>query len=286
LVQATDGNFYGTTPGGGTFGYGTFFKITPKGGFITLYSFCNTCTGQGYNPEAGLIQATDGNFYGTTQHGGTYGYGYGTVFKITPAGALTTLYSFDGYPSGSQPTDTLTQATDGDLYGTTYSGGNATACQNYYGSNECGTVFKITLTGTLTTLHDFCLQTDCVDGAFAYAGLVQGTNGNLYGTTFGGGTYNPCYADGCGTVFEMNVGLGPFVETVLTSGRVGASVRILGTNLNGATSVTFNGTPAVFKVVSGSLISTTVPAGATTGPVQVVTPSGTLTSNVNFQVLP
>jgi uncharacterized protein (TIGR03437 family) len=91
---------------------------------------------------------------------------------------------------------------------------------------------------------------------------------------------------GCGTVFSLSLGLGPFVETQPTSGKAGAAVKILGTNLTGATSVAFNGTPAVFTVVSGSLIKATVPTGTTTGQVQVVTPSGTLTSNVNFRVQP
>ena len=130
--------------------------------------------------------------------------------------------------------------------------------------------------GSLTTLYSF----DSTDGAYPSGGLVQETNGNLYGTSLYGGS------NGDGTIFGLSIGLGPFVETVPTSGRIGNSVIILGSNLKGVTSVTFNGTPASFKVVSGSLISTTVPAGATTGPVQVVTPSGTLTSNVNFQVLP
>ena len=113
-----------------------------------------------------------------------------------------------------------------------------------------------------------------------YAGLVQATDGNFYGTTLRGRA-----PDGYGTVFSLSVGLGPFVETQPTSGKVGAAVKILGTNLTGATSVTFNGTAATFTVVSSSLITTDVPAGATTGKVQVVTPSGTLTSNVPFQVL-
>jgi uncharacterized repeat protein (TIGR03803 family) len=284
LIQATDGNFYGTTPGGGETGYGTVFKITPKGTLTTLFSFCDNCTGEGYRPEAGLVQANDGNFYGTAEYGGNK-YSYGTIFKITPSGTVTTLYSFNNI-DGSGPIGGLIQSTDGDLYGTTSGGGTANGCVAYYGVNNCGTVFKITLTGTLTTLHSFCIQADCSDGAFPYAGLVQATNGNLYGTTFGGGTYSPCYYRGCGTVFAMNGGVGPFVETLLTSGKVGDAVRILGNSLEGTTSVTFSGTAATFKVVSDSLISTTVPAGATTGPVQVVTPSGTLTSNVNFQVIP
>jgi uncharacterized repeat protein (TIGR03803 family) len=108
--------------------------------------------------------------------------------------------------------------------------------------------------------------------------MVQATNGKFYGTTFQGG------ANGDGTVFSLSVGLGPFVETQPTSGKVGAEVKILGTDLTGATSVTFNGTAAAFKVVAKSLITTTVPSGATTGTVDVKTAKNTLKSNVVFRV--
>jgi hypothetical protein len=118
------------------------------------------------------------------------------------------------------------------------------------------------------------------------AGLVQDTNGTFYGTTFKGGGTSTCgqYSDGCGTVFSLSVGLGPFVDTLPASGKVGKAVRILGTNLTGATSVTFNGTAATFTVKSKSEITTTVPNGATTGTVKVKTPHGTLSSNVPFRV--
>jgi hypothetical protein len=108
--------------------------------------------------------------------------------------------------------------------------------------------------------------------------LVQATNGTFYGTTLLGGSGIS------GTIFSLSVGLGPFVETVPTSGAVGAIVNILGNNLTSATTVTFNGTATAFTLVSSSEIITTVPAGATTGIVQVTTPSGTLSSNVAFQV--
>ena len=124
LVQATDGNFYGTTNGGGAYEGGTVFKITPSGTLVTLYSFGSQPNGtDGASPQAGLVQATDGNFYGTTQYGGTDG--EGTVFKITPSGMLTTLYSFCSQPNcadGDNPYDGLVQATDGNFYGTTYFG--------------------------------------------------------------------------------------------------------------------------------------------------------------------
>jgi uncharacterized repeat protein (TIGR03803 family) len=259
-VQATDGNFYGTTNQGGAHGGGTVFKITPSGKLTTLYNFCSRsgCT-DGEAPLAGVVQGTDGNFYGTATAGGANG--YGTVFKITPSGKLTTLGSFGpfGYPES-----TPVQATDGNFYGTTSSGGT----EGY------GTIFKITPSGKLTTLHTF----DGTDGAEIAAGLVQDTNGKFYGTAPYGGANND------GTVFSLSVGLGPFVETQPTAGKVGAAVKILGTDLTGATSVRFNGTAAVFKVVSASLITTDVPTGATTGTVEVTTPKGTLKSNVAFRV--
>jgi uncharacterized repeat protein (TIGR03803 family) len=264
MVQATDGNFYGTTSGGGANGYGTVFKITPSGTLTTLHSFGPT---DGWFPYAGLIQATDGNFYGTTSGG------HGTVFKITPSGTLTTLYSFcsqSGCADGDQPSAGLIQATDGNFYGTTRLGG----ANGPYD----GTVFKITASGMLTTLHSF----NSGDGTNPAAALVQDTNGSFYGTAACNG-FSFFHCDD-GTVFRLSVHLGPFVETLPTSGKVGAAVKILGTNLTGTTSVTFHGTAAAFKVASSSLITTTVPAGATTGRVQVVTPGGTLSSNVPFRV--
>jgi len=325
LVQATNANLYGTTYDGGSNGFGTVFKITLTGELTTLYSFCSKsgCS-DGYGNYALLVQATNGNLYGTTAGGyGTAG-GHGTIFKITPAGELTTLHSFcsqSGCPDGSDPYAGLVQAADGNLYGTTWGGG----------TNGAGTVFKITPTGELTTLYSFCSQSGCSDGEYSYAGLIQATNGSLYGTTYDGGSnglgtvfkitptgelttvYSFCSQSGCteaapyagvvqatdgnlygttivggpqgnGTVFRLSVGLGPFVETLPTSGKVGAAVKILGTNLTGATSVSFNGTGAVFRVVSSSEITTAVPAGASTGTVQVVTPNGTLSSNVPFRV--
>ena len=282
LVQATNGYLYGTTGGGGTNGYGTVFKITPSGTLTTLYSFCaqSGCT-DGFNPYGALVQATNGYLYGTTEGGGANG-NYGTVFKITPGGTLTTLYSFcaqSGCTDGENPNGALVQGTDGNLYGTAGDGGANPGPRDF----GAGTVVKITPTGRLTTLYNFCSQSGCTDGEYPNAGLVQATNGYLYGTTGGGGA-NPGPVGGVGTVFSLSTGLGPFVKTLPTSGTVGAAVKILGTDLTGATSVTFNGTAAAFRVVSPSLITTTVPFGATTGTVQVVTPSGTLSGNGPFRV--
>jgi uncharacterized repeat protein (TIGR03803 family) len=269
LIQASNGSFYGTTLAGGANGSGTVFKITSSGVLTTLYSFCaqSNCA-DGSNPEGGLVLATDGNFYGETNGGGTDL--FGTIFKITPTGALTTLHSFDAL-DGEVPEAALVQGSDGNFYGTTSQGG----------MNNAGTAFKITKTGTLTTLYNFCTQyPSCTDGQNPIASLVQDTNGVFYGTTELGGT------DAFGTVFSVSVGLGPFVETRPTSGKVGKAIKILGTNLTGSTSVTFNGTAATFTVVSNSEITTTVPTGATTGKVKVTTPHRTLTSNVSFRVIP
>jgi uncharacterized repeat protein (TIGR03803 family) len=277
LIQAPDGDFYGTTSGGGandscTFGCGTVFKITPGGMLTTLYSFCaQSGCADGYSPDAALILASDGNFYGTTTYGAVVNNncyeGCGTVFKITPDGTLTTLHSFVGPPmDGSYPGGALVQATDGNLYGTTSGGG--TADYNY------GSVFSITLGGTLTTLFSF----DVDNGANPPGAMLQGTDGAFYGTTSRGG------ADNAGTIFILSAGLKPFVKTNPTSGQVGATVKILGTDLTGATGVMFNGTAATFTVDSHSLITTTVPAGATTGKVQVSGPGGAAFSNVPFRV--
>jgi uncharacterized repeat protein (TIGR03803 family) len=133
----------------------------------------------------------------------------------------------------------------------------------------------------VSTLHHF----DLTDGGFPTGGLVQATNGKFYGTTVRGGSSSNC-GYGCGTVFSLSVGLGPFVKTNPTSGKVGAKVIILGNNLKGTTSVTFNGTnQPIFAVNnSGTAITTTVPAGATTGTVEVTTPKKVLKSNVVFRV--
>ena len=188
LVQAANGELYGTTAYGanaacynGFPGCGTIFKITSQG-LTTLHSFNGT---DGSNPQAKLVQAANGDFYGTTWTGGTNGIVGGTVFKITPSGQLTTLYSFcPAYPcpDGYEPNG-LVQGSNGDFYGTTFAGG----------ANGFGTVFKITSSGTLTTLHDF----NGVDGLNPTA-LMRATNGDLYGATQGGNNNN--YG---GTIFKI-----------------------------------------------------------------------------------
>ena len=142
LIQGTDGALYGTTPP-------TVFKLTPGGALVSL-----TLT-DGYFSTAGLVQATDRNFFGATEEGGADN--GGTIFKITPGGKLTTLYSFcaqNNCTDGEQPDAELVQGRDGSLYGTTQLGG----------LNGYGTIFKITLDGNLTTLYSFCAETNCRTG--------------------------------------------------------------------------------------------------------------------------
>jgi uncharacterized repeat protein (TIGR03803 family) len=218
LVQGNDGNFYGTTYYGGDQDGGTVFKMTPAGVLTLLVSFTGS---NGLHPEAGLIQGTDGNFYGTTFEGGTND--IGTAFKMTPEGTLTTLVSFEDSPGGYYPHAGLVQGSDGHFYGTTYAGGSgygtvfrmtssgdfATVASfsgengahpfadllegndgNFYGTTLAGgtsdigggTVFKMSPAGELTALVSF----NGTNGMFPHAGLVRGSDGNLYGTTSGG----------------------------------------------------------------------------------------------------
>jgi len=191
LVQGANGDLYGTTYSGGTNGAGTVFKVTPAGKLTTLYNFCSqpSCT-DGYYPLGGLLLATDGNFYGVTPLGGAYG-DYGTVFRITPAGKLTTLHSFDG-TDGEVPKTGLIQATNGNFYGTTQ--GTAAVY---------ATLFEMTANGTLTTLYSFCVGGPCPTGADPQ-GLIQGTDGNFYGTTYDGGSNSGCSGYvAVGTFFQL-----------------------------------------------------------------------------------
>jgi len=197
LLQATDGNFYGTTVSGGGsdcggFGCGTVFKLTPAGKLTELYN----CNGgiAGFYPFAPLIEASDGNFYGAVQLGGPKG--WGTVFKITSSGELTLLHSFTGGADGSMPMSGLVQATDGNLYGTAQQGGSAAR----------GVLFRITPKGKFSVLHNF----DGTTSAYPMVTLIQHTNGKLYGDTFGGGPTNR------GTSFSFDLGVGPFISLVST----------------------------------------------------------------------
>jgi uncharacterized repeat protein (TIGR03803 family) len=268
LVQAQDGNLYGTANQGGTNNCGTIFKLTTSGTLLWFYSFPCRPTG-GANPVGPLLQAGDGNIYGTTQLGGSFG--VGTVFKLDQSETVSVLYDFENYsgsvPDGSNAVGGLIQATDGNFYGTT----------NAAGDHNQGTLFQITPAGTYKQLYSF---NNKGGGIFPAGTLLQHTNGRLYGTTLEGGKFR------FGVVFSLDMGLGPFAALVSYTGKVGGTAEILSQGLTGATKVTFNGIAATnFTVVSDTFMTAVVPSGATTGPVVVTTPSGTLTSNKNFVVL-
>jgi uncharacterized repeat protein (TIGR03803 family) len=249
LIQGKDGNFYGTASNGGpncgVEGCGTVFMITPDGTLTTLYNFCSlpNCV-DGLFPAAALIQGSDENFYGTTFGGGASG--NGTVFQITASGTLTTLHSFDG-SDGSTPFAALIQARDGNFYGTTYAGGAANG----------GTVFKMTPSGTLTTLYSFCFQDSCDHGDSPEAGLVQGRDGNFYGTTEFGGPVRPAV----GTVFKITPtgtlttlqdftnGNGAYPQGGLVQAKDG---NFYGTTRQGGP----NGFGTVFKITSTGMLTT------------------------------
>lgn len=319
VAEGTDKSIYGTTSVGGANSLGSIFKINSAGILTTLYSFGNL--GDGIEPTSGLLLATNGNFYGTasfgagnqidgtafriTPHGKysiiysfsgsahpmgpliqgfdrnvyltTCGYentpDYGAVWKIKPNGPFTILHRFDGI-DGQCPKVGVVEATDGNLYGTTSEGGDPT-CNPPDG---CGTLFQLSPSGVLTTLHVF----EGNDGANG-AGLMQATNGSFYGITNGGGD-NSCYS-GCGTIFKLDVGLDPFVAFVRDYGKAGQTAEILGQALTGTTTVSLNGIPMNFNVVSDTYLTATIPNGATTGYVTVTTSSGALTSNVPFTVI-
>ncbi len=303
FVQGRDGNFYGTTAGGGADGDGTVFRITPSGTLTTLHSFDGT---DGANPNAGLILSTGGNFYGTTYGAGANG--FGTIFMITPSGTLTTLHSFDG-TDGANPNAGLIRAMGGQLYGTTYGGGDngcgvifaiignyfqtvysfkgtdganpaaglfQSSVMYFYGTTSKGLAmnngsgFKMTQGGILTTLHSFDYSTD---GAYPYGALIQATNGYLYGTTV------EDQASLFGTIFRIS-----------PSGVMTILYRFC------ATGVCTDGAypyPALIQATDGNLYGTTDFGGAGSscagtpsgcGTVFKITPSGKLTTLHGFDL--
>lgn len=182
LTYGSDGNLYGTTGNGHGCGYGSVFKITPNGSFATLSGAVVDI------PLGPPIQATDGNLYGTAC-GLFYCYigtDYGSIYKITPPGTLTTLYEFD-QAYGAGPNPQLLEGTDGNFYGTTM----------YGGTNGDGVIFKVAPSGQLTVLYDF---TTTLPSANA---LIEGTDGDFYGTTQQGGNISACPLYGCGTIFQI-----------------------------------------------------------------------------------
>ncbi len=320
ISLASDGNFCGTTQVGGKFSQGTIFSLSPTGTFKLLHTFCSQSNcGDGGDPQSPPTQGIDGNFYGTAYSGGAHN--GGVIYQITAAGVYKVLYNFCSYqtscPTGADPMGALTQDAAGNFFGTTAFGGDTrndgvvfefTAKNQYkilhtlqgydgnvpqsqlalasngslYGVTQGGggpaegNIYKVTSAGVFKSFFAFRC---CNEGYDPVYSLFQSTNGLLYGTT-NYGTSPCCY----GTIFSVSDNMGPLVETVPTAGKVGKQIFILGNGLTGSTTVKFNGKAAAFTVVSDTEITATVPSGATTGKVSVVTPSGTLNSNPQFVV--
>ena len=259
LVLGSNGVLFGTTTEGGSGNVGTVFKITPTGAFTVLHTFTGATDGS--SPDAALALGTDGNFYGTTSQGGAGG--FGTVFKMTSAGALTTLYSFKDTTDGAVPKASLVQGPDGNFYGTTSGDYDPNRGHDY------GTVFKITPTGILTTLHAFSALNGALansDGAVPTAGVVVGRDGNYYGTASQGG------AGGQGTIFRLTPS---WVFTTLHSF---TTVNDLGENSDGASPQA-----PLLLASDGNFYGTTNQGGqGSVGTLFRITSSGALTSLNSF----
>jgi uncharacterized repeat protein (TIGR03803 family) len=195
LIQASDGNFYGALCQGGTSGMGSIFKMTPAGVVTTLYSLSGS---DGNCPYSGVIQGWDGNFYGTTASGGGSN-GAGTIFTITPKGSFTSLYTFTGGADGANPAGALVQGTDGTFYGTTQEGGDTALL------NPSGTVYNITSSGAFSIVATFNgTGAEAVSPiAWKSGTLVQGSDGNFYGTGQQSGPSGTGYAQQFGTIFSV-----------------------------------------------------------------------------------
>jgi uncharacterized repeat protein (TIGR03803 family) len=316
-IQGLDGNYYGTT-NGGSVQDSTFYKMTPSGSLSTLYT---SSISTGWLVQSGLLQGVDGSLYATATLGGALN--CGALLKVSTAGVLEGQYSFHCGAGGVSPIGTLAQGANGDLYGTTLNGGTHgdagtifkidSALRSFspiynfgafpgdgyggytglalatdgslYGGTAAGgkagqgSLYKITPSGTYTQLYSFP-QMAGTSGQFLTAAPTQDTGGKFYGVTAFGGV------DADGSIYDLDMGLGPFVTFVKPQDNVGAQAQILGQGLTGSTAITFNGVPATsFSVLNDTYMTAVVPGGATSGKVVVTTPGGALTSNVSFRIL-
>ncbi len=297
LIQGTDGNLYGTTFDGGANNSGSVYKLTTTGTLSTLYSFCAVLSGSncndGNSPAAGVIQGSDGNFYGTTPLGGANT--FGSVYKLTPAGVLTTLYSLCAQTTctdGKFSYGSLVEAQPNVFLGTAQQGG----------ANGKGLIFEIDNSGSspaASTLYSFCAVTNCTDGRAPYAGLLKGSDGNFYGTTQLGG------ANSDGTTYSLDAGLGSTPSFTLSATAVSVAPSSSGTStvtitdVNGfsasvaltVTSTLPTGVTAAFNPTSATTTSTltfttdsTAVAGETSVTIQGVSGGITQTTTVDLTV--
>jgi uncharacterized repeat protein (TIGR03803 family) len=259
IIQGADGSFYGTTQTGGVNDQGTVFKLSTAGKLTLLHSFTGSI-GDGLKPVGPIIQASDGNLYGTVSDGKYF-------YKVTPTGVFKNFFTVT-LQSGSLPDAGLIQATDGKFYVAT----------QFWGGAGFGTILQLTTTGTPSVVHNFVYT----DGGGPQVSLFQHTNGILYGDTPNGGTAT----QPGGVLYSLNMGLHPFVALMRTSGKAGQVIQILGNGLTGTTSVKFGSAVATFSVVSDTYMTAAVPVTATTGSVTVTAPSGIRVSSKTFKVVP
>jgi len=268
LLVGTDGNLYGTTLFGGTFNRGTAFQFSPtKKKLKIIHNFGSGSDGS--SPTGPLMQGVDGKLYGTTQAGGTSS--GGVVFQMSTAGKTVVLVNFDTMheANGATPFAGVVQGSDGFLYGVASVGG----------ANGLGTLFKVKTNGTgFAVLHDFATAT----GDSPLSTPLLHTNGKIYGLAFHGGSHTSY-----GTIYSMDAGLSPFAsQFVIYSGKVGASVAILGQGFSNATGVKFGAGAGTFVASTDAFMTATIAAGATTGVITVLEPGGNLTTPQKFKIIP
>jgi uncharacterized repeat protein (TIGR03803 family) len=252
LMEASDGNLYGLSSIG-------IYRLTLSGTLTTIHTLSGD---DGTTPMGNLAEASNGRLYGVNAFGGAND--FGTLFSVSLSGAFRVEHAFTGGSDGGHPLTGTARANDGNVYGTT--------------GLVPGSIFRITTGGQFTTLYTF--QNALIGGNpnFDSPGVLQGSDGKLYGvqTTFGG------------SVYSLDVGLGPTLPLVTgftpSSGAPGTTVFIAGSNFLGASSVTFKGVPAEYVLRNSTVIVAVVPAGGTSGPISVATPNGTATSQESFTV--
>ncbi len=275
LVQLSDNSFYGTTINGGVNNQGTIFKITPGGTLTVLHSF--SAAADGDNPDSGVIQAADGKLYGTTSTSGPSG--VGTIYSISTTGTgYHLVHQFSSSTDGAGPIAGVIQATDGKLYGTTSSGG----------PNGGGTAYRIATNGGSFSVLNAFTTSSTTAGYNLQNNLLEGPDGNFYGTTYYGGVVpstEPNLSVG-GTVFELVTQLPIITSFTPSHGPVGTVVTITGVNFIAGATVKFGSVSGTnTTVVSSTKITTKVPAGApASSSITVTTSKGTATSAAKFMV--
>jgi len=223
LIEDDSGDLYGTAVNGGADNGGAVFKLDSAGNYTVVYNFCSQVNcADGFYPYAGLIQDASGNFYGTTYSGGNtnggVGVGGGTVFKLDRTGNYTVLHTFCtqlNCTDGGNSEAGVIRDSSGNLYGTTTIGGPPGA--------SGGTIFKVDSAGNYTNLYTFCAQTKCTDGFQPYASLIQDASGNLYGTTYFGGSGGSSVGEGVdGVIFKLHTSIGTTTTLALSPSTVAA----------------------------------------------------------------